>query len=575
MGIRHLQSFMDKNLRNGTYVVQMEQEICNAKKNMEKPLIVIDLTALFSIFCSDLRGALCGTQIKRTEHTIDMFFERLTDAGAELVFFYNGHTHPTKRDIWITSQNEKYNAMIHIVDAINSRMSLDRIVVKFEKTIPTNTNLKLRRKARLSGKLIVPTELESDQALASYATKHNALAVITHDTDFLIFAGKWQLWHANRINPTTLVAQAFNRQALLQKLGLQWQQMAVWATLAGNDFFKYDELEPFLNDLGPHHQKFTKLAEYVRSLPITKQLDAGTVQSILERVYKNRRLPEEAFEWFQQSVAFYQIEPPSEATQTDEDPFSFLLQAQQMFAYRILTGIPMNCTLLFFDYRSAELGNYFDIIAPIFARWGGVLLYHHRQERQHVTLVVKRNHYDSHGFVDVPVVFPSTITPPKVEDLISKDPTLVNSLLKRKLQLLRWVCSDDLIDQEQLNSTPSSLLLTVLVLYRLRQYGAISIFEVNLLLCIAHQVSIDKFDPAKEPYPERLNSRAFRVGFLFQKLYEQFERVTKALGLPEEYRPSAPYDGLRYHNYYTLWTNAHIEPCHMEIIEGWRFKQLA
>ncbi|XP_052895128.1 uncharacterized protein LOC128302359 [Anopheles moucheti] len=576
MGIRHLQTFMEKNLQNGTYSVQMEREICNAKTSTEKPLIVIELMALFGLFCSDSRGSLCGMQIRRAERTIDLFFQRLTDTGAELVFFMNGQLKVRNYDTWITRQNNKYDLMIEILDAIDAREPLEKVAAKYERNMPSNTSLKLRRVAKQHGKVIFTTELECDQALAIYATKHNALAVITHNTDFLIFAGNWQLWHANRINPTTLVAEAFNRQALLQTLGLQRQQMAIWATLAGNKFVKYDELEPFLNDLGPHHQKFTKLAEYVRRLPITKQLDASTVHSILERVYRNRRLPTEAFEWFQQSVAFYQIEPPSTATQlTVEDPFSFLIQAEQIFAYRILTGMPIHSALAFFDYRSTELGNYFAIIEPIVARWGGVLLYHHRQERQHVTLVVKRDHYDSYTFVDVPVVLPSTLRPPKVENLISKDPKLVKSLLKRKLQLLRWVCSDDLIDQEQLNFTPSSLLLTVLVLYRLRQYGAISMFEVNLLLLIAHQVSMDMYDPAEEPYPERLDSRAFRIGFLFQQVYSHFERVAKTLCLPEEYLVSAPYDGLRFHNYYSMWTSAHIEPRHMKIIENWRFNQLA
>ncbi|XP_052895130.1 uncharacterized protein LOC128302360 [Anopheles moucheti] len=569
MGVRHLQTFMDRKVRNGKYTVRMDREIRNAKNVTEKPLVVIDLMALFGLFCSDIRGLLCGSQVKLVERLAGMFFERLTDAGAELVFFYDGNVQTNKYDTWITRQNNKYDLMIEILDAIDAREPLEKVAAKYERNMPSNTCLKLRRVAKQHGKVIVSTELECDQALAIYATKHNALAVITHDTDFLIFAGNWQLWHANRINPTTLVAEAFNRQALLQTLGLQWQQMAIWATLAGTDFFKYDEVEPFLNDLGSHHQKFTKLAEYVRRLPITKQLDAGTVHSILERVYRNRRLPTEAFEWFQQSVAFYQIEPSS-TVRVREDPFSFLLQVDQHFVHTVLTGVPFNCTLFFFDYRSTEFGNYYEIIEPLIARIGGILLYHLQQDRQHITVVVKRNHHEPLSFITVPVIFPSTLTPPQIKDLVSTDANLMTSLLQRKLQLLRWVCSDDLIDHEEFNSIPSSFLLTVLVLYRLRQYGAIRMFEADLLLLIAHQVTMELFDPAKELYPKRLISRAFRLGFLFQKVYSHFERIAKALGLPEEYRPTAPYDGLRFHNHYRVWTSMRIEPHHIETIADWR-----
>ncbi|XP_049280194.1 uncharacterized protein LOC125762303 [Anopheles funestus] len=574
MGIRHLQTFMVRRVENGTYTVQMDREIRNAIKSPKPPLVVINLMAMRGLLNSDKRGLLCGSQIRRVERMADMLFGRLTDAGAELVFFYNVKRLPNNWESLATHQNEQYDRMIDILDLINARVPLEKVAETCEHTILSNSCIKLRRIAKQHGKTFITTDMECDQAAAIYATQHNALAVITHDTDFLIFAGTWQFWHANHINLTTLEVQAFNKQALLRTLGLDWQQMAIWATLAGNDFFKYDELEPFLNDLAPHHQKFYKLAEYVRKLPTKKKLDAGTVHSILGRVYKNRSIPTEAFEWFQQSVAFYQIDTPNAVcVPTAKDPFSYLLQMEQFFVHTVLTGAPFNCTLLFFDYRSTEFGNYFEIIEPMIARIGGILLYHHRQERQHITVAVKRNHREPHSFVTVPVIFPTTITPPPVKDLMSKETNLSTTLLQRKLQLLRWVCSDDLTELEELSSIPPSLLLTLLVLYRLRQYGAINMFEVNLLLLIAHQVTMDLFDPAKEPYPHILNSRVCRLGFLFQKVYNQFLRVAKALGLPEEYRPSAPYDGLRFHNYYRLWTSKHIMQHHIEIIADWRFNK--
>ncbi|XP_050079018.1 uncharacterized protein LOC126565853 [Anopheles maculipalpis] len=576
MGVRHLQTFMDRKVAHGTYNVRMEREIRNAKQTPEAPpLVVIDLMAMYNLFCSDVRGLLCGSQYRRVERTANEFFQRLTDAGAELVFFYDGKLQVNKYETWTTRQNEKYYRMLDIVDAINARMPLEKVAAQFEHNMPSNTCLKLRRVARRHGKVFIVTDKECDQALAMYATKHGALAVITHDTDFLIFEGKWQLWHANRINVETLVTQAFNRQALLRTLGLQWQQLAVWATLAGTDFFKYDELEPFLNDLGPHHRKFYKLADYVRSLAITKELEATTINGILGRVYKNRHMPTEAFEWFRQSVAFYQIDPTTSDTSAAENPFDFLLEVEQCFAHTVLTGSPFNCTLFFFDYRSNEFGNYYAIIEPMIARIGGILLYHYSNERNHMTVVVKRNHEESHTFVTLPVTFPYDFEPPEVKDLVSKDANLLSSLLQRKLQLLRWVVSEDLYEQQQFNDIPPALLLTVLTLYRLRQTGAVHMFEADLLLLIAHQDTHKLFDPVAEPYPQRLISRAFRLGFLFQKVYTHLARFAKAVGLSQAYRPAAPYDGLRFHNMYRVWTSMRVEPHHIEPIAEWRLYQSA
>uniref|UniRef100_A0A182WFD0 Uncharacterized protein n=1 Tax=Anopheles minimus TaxID=112268 RepID=A0A182WFD0_9DIPT len=187
MGIRYLQMFMDKKVMNGTYSVQMDREIRNAKKSTGKPLVVIDLNALFASICSDKRDLLCGNQVRRMERITGMFLKSLVDAGAELVFFNNGKLQPNKYEPWLTRKNDKYDLMINILDAINARMPLNQIVEKFDRTIPPNTCLKLRRIVKQYGKIIISTDMECDQALAIYATKHNALAVITHDTDFLIF----------------------------------------------------------------------------------------------------------------------------------------------------------------------------------------------------------------------------------------------------------------------------------------------------------------------------------------------------------------------------------------------------
>ncbi|XP_053675299.1 uncharacterized protein LOC128725571 [Anopheles nili] len=572
MGIRYLQTFMDRKVKGGIYSLRIENEIKNALKRNQKPLIVIDLMALFGLFSSDKQSLLCGSQVWLMERKAGEFFERLTKAGAELVFFYDGSVQQIKYETWVKRQNDKYDRMIDVIDAINRRTPLAQIVEQCVRKIHNNTQLKLKRVAMQHGKCIVSMHVECDQALAAYATEHNALAVISHDTDFLIFPGEWQLWSSDHLDCNELTTRGYNRPALVRTLGLRWPQMAVWATLAGNDFFTYEEVQPFHQSLGQHYQIYYKLVEYVRTLPIKNKLQKAAIPSIIARVYKNRPIPADATECFTSSLTFYQIDEQSLNANPPMEPMkAFLLEADHQFVYNILTGARHHFTLYYFDYRSTEFGNYFEIVKPIISRIGGIILYHHRDERQHLVVAAQRSHGESHCVGDVPATFPNTITPPPIMELLSPDPDIRARLLDVKLQLLCWVCSDNLLDQLQdFLNVPSSLMVTVLVLYRLRQYGVLRIFEADLLLLIAHQHSTGEFDSSQEPQPDSLLPRAFRLCFLFQKVYTHFARVAKAIGLQREYRPSMPYDGHRFHNQYRVWNGTRIDEHQLAPIAAWR-----
>uniref|UniRef100_A0A182IN82 Uncharacterized protein n=1 Tax=Anopheles atroparvus TaxID=41427 RepID=A0A182IN82_ANOAO len=251
------------------------------------------------------------------------------------------------------------------------------------------------------------------------------------------------------------------------------------------------------------------------------------------------------------------------------DPMTtFLLNADQQFVHNILTGYPFNCTLYFFDYRSATFGSYFDIIGRIISHIAGIILFHHQHEGQrHVLVVTKRSHTEPHAQYIVPAEFPPKSIPPIME-LLAPDSNKPDALLPQKLELLAWVCSDNL-PFASFAALPASLMITIMTLFRLTECGALSLFEADLLLWIAHELSIDRFDPSAERRPYRLDPRAFRIGFLFQKVYAHCARAAKALGLPRKYRPSTPFDGLRFHNQYSAWQKGEMQH-HIQSIVDWR-----
>ncbi|XP_049535033.1 uncharacterized protein LOC125950783 [Anopheles darlingi] len=566
MGVRNLKTYMNKHLKNGVYPVWMLPAIRKAAKRSRQPLVVIDLMALFGLFCSDKKSMLCGTRVRMIEQQADEFFRRLKEAGARLVFFYDGPPQQAKLTTWTKRQNQKYKDMIAIMDAVDQGQPLHKIANKYSR-MPNNTCIKLNHVARKHGPLIIPYSAECDQELAVYAQQHKAFAIITNDTDFLIYEGNWHLWYVDDINLDTLETLEYNRDALRREMDLNWPGMALWATLGGNDFFQYDTVEPFHNSLNGNN-KFGKLAQYVRSLPLGNGFSKGIVKQIVQRVYEGRPIPEDAEECLAQSLYFYSTNPS--LLSRPMDPMeAFLIEEEQTFVLSILKGTAHNSTTLFFDFRSSQLGNYFDIIVPLIARTAGVILYHRQHERTDMKVLAKRGHLESYAEYTVPAIFPTDITPPHLMELLSQDATLQDALKQRKLQLLRWVCSDD-VDDGMLQAIPSKLVTTVLTLVTLVRNDALLLFEADLLLSIAHDELNGGINsnPTIERYPVRVDPRAFRVAFLFQKVYSHIARTAKSFGLPADYCCSVPYDGHRFHNCYAGWRSGQWTM--NEGQQGWR-----
>ncbi|XP_052870437.1 constitutive coactivator of peroxisome proliferator-activated receptor gamma-like [Anopheles cruzii] len=352
MGVRFLQSFMGRQVQDGVYYVQIPREIRNsAERRKQKPLILIDLMALHHLFSGNKCSVLCGSQVMLCEQQAAQFFSQLVESGAELVFFWDGNVQENKYDTWMTRQNEKYTRMITIIDAINRGQALQRIAKARSNLIPSNTCIQLKLIAERYGRVIVSFHAECDQELAAYALEHETLAIISNDTDFLIFEGCWQLWSAD-INLETLRTRAFSKEALRRKLQLSVPGMALWATLSGNDFYNYEQLKPFHHTLGSEQGRFLKLAQYVRTLPSVEHFNDDNIQQVLRRVYKGRRIPDEAVAWFKQSLDFYRSDlqtfhrskPPLDSIET------FLLQESQHFILIFVVEAPNLMSSLVHDY---------------------------------------------------------------------------------------------------------------------------------------------------------------------------------------------------------------------------------
>lgn len=121
---------------------------------------------------------------------------------------------------------------------------------------------------------------ECDAEIAQYAKRHSAFAVITSDTDFLIFDGSYKRWSAKDIQimdslksteDTEIWTIEFNQSALKNCLSLSQHHLPLFATLLTNDFTRgyFDKLVGFYKSLGPFKYRVENVARYVRKVGST------------------------------------------------------------------------------------------------------------------------------------------------------------------------------------------------------------------------------------------------------------------------------------------------------------------
>ncbi|XP_055608357.1 uncharacterized protein LOC129755755 [Uranotaenia lowii] len=558
MGIRHLETFVRREVRGGVYKVNMEREIRSYAEahNGMKPIIVFDLMALYRPFTfADLPGFLCGIRFNWSYRYMERFFQRLKEAGAELVFFYDGPVQEMKYDTWIQRQDEKYAKMIEIFDSIDQQISVKEILKRFGARLPSCTFLPLVKLAKKHGNVHVTFSQECDQALAIYASQVKALAIVSNDTDFLIFKGFWRYWSSD-INFETLTTYEYNRPLVVRTLGLTFYQMRLLATLGGNDIVHYEEVLEFHQKIAPNYKKFHAIAQFVRdrNYQLNNYKDPSVFRTLLDDVFDRQQLNEDLIKRFRQSLDFYDTESPPPCINPSNDAIiNLLLQEENTFAYQIMTNHPYNVTTFFTDMRDTNVGGRFvDLVIPIHARKAGIIIYHRQAERDNtIKLVAKLSHNASHSLQTVPIQFPDRITVPPLLDLYSKRDDIQKSLVNTKWQLFSWICSDRL-DPSLLTPIPDVLRPTVVALFYLMEKNIIQLFEADLLLQISYDVTFKTYDIDEVQYPDVLEERPFRLTFLWCKIYSYFSKALRVVGLNNE-NPLTPFDGVLFHSLYGSW----------------------
>lgn len=261
------------------------------------PVLVIDVFALScgQLSSIDFDALIYGARFNVGFGIIDRFLRKLKSLGVVLEFFIDGSVQSFKVNTWSERRDREYQDIIAIIDAVDRGTDVATIL---DTLGAPGCSYSLKYLAETHGRLTVSLEKECDQELAAFACKVNALAIISNDTDFLIYEGSWKFWSSNELNIDTLETLEYNRQALLETLGLTFAQMPLFATLCGNDIITADELKRFHYRIGLMTHKIRNVAQFVQ-----QEADLEDLDSTLLKVFGRHNAY--VRDRFRQSIDFY------------------------------------------------------------------------------------------------------------------------------------------------------------------------------------------------------------------------------------------------------------------------------
>lgn len=365
-----------------------------------EPTIIIDVNSITYVLCSSNYESVLGASNRQSIEIMTKFFDVLKKRGVKMIFVCDGPLMDSRIGVWCKRRATEFDEKKKILSDIDQN--------KYE-TFRTgdmnskgfNFNNSLLKVARVFGTVIVATERDCDAIVAHQASERNALAVISPDTDFIIYEGIWDQWIVDRIKVDesggiNVTAHCYNRSKLISHLRLNREQMKIFATVAGNDYTK-----PFYfmeaKRIGVRDKHFDVIAKFCRECKT--KFDDVLYQRIANFIYDNQvdPNPKESINMIKTSILSYSIDFE---LQPKEDNHLEMYKSENALIYSILNEKTFQYNVNFMEFKGEFLNRIFITLRRI----SGVLLYERKRENPTFKLLTKRSlegDYDLTGEIPV------------------------------------------------------------------------------------------------------------------------------------------------------------------------------
>lgn len=372
------------------------------------PIIVFDFVSLIHYEANHYDN-ICGGRQSVIQANFDELLKKIKGTGATLVFFSDLNVHQEKIDEWLIRRDASFDLNVSIYDQIRAGKSLQEVAMNIEqnKNIASSA-FGLSLIAQKYGEFHYVIDHECDLELAKFATENHAFAVVTNDSDFIIYDGEWKLWMAkglgiDKYNSEAINAIQYDRNGIESSCGISAYQRPLFATLLGNSYAKEmnDPIWKFNQRLGPAYNRFRLVAQYVKS----KQGSGREIdfKRIALDVFLNNN--EKWTSLLRQSVNSYNLNYPDEGPTTEF--VERLSKTPYYHDYLLATNDNNGFILSYYDMRG-KIGT--QMVTELFAIWlrrqSGILKKSDHDEFYSIVILTKLSFDEPYCALNLKPIYP-------------------------------------------------------------------------------------------------------------------------------------------------------------------------
>ena len=358
----------------------------------------------------DITGIICGGRHVSYIRLYRRFMESLINAGAELVFFVAGRKVTDEPSIFIPKHNSEYEKYISMMDSIGDGKPIWKITNDKRSLLSVEYNIS--RLCLQYGPLINNC-YRHNQEIAQYANqqRNRVLAIISNDTDFLVFDGDYEFWCSNDTDLTKQTTKRMCRKMLRAHLELSTRQLALLSALSGSAFlpFENEDLRKFYSTLKRDEEEFSRvahLARYIRDLGAIPS--AGGEESFdLKRIATDifgEDFTEEQMNSIHNGMLSYKSD--FKVPKID-DAFLSNAKRYEPFIYRLMTADVFNVQdICYVDYRECRSRTYTELVLPLLKMCAGIVLKSKNDPCLELKICMKHSHEEPFKVTEEAPVYP-------------------------------------------------------------------------------------------------------------------------------------------------------------------------
>ncbi|CAH0387917.1 unnamed protein product [Bemisia tabaci] len=515
MGVKGLYSYIHSICPQECFpevsILDLMKKHCKNSRSATRQELVINGDSIVYLLSENLDWA-CGGQFKLYLEKLERFVGTLYDKGIMPVFFFSGGPVSSRIEYRLRKFEERRKHIVHIFERMCQDKERDQKLLDWDIIPPTMKPLTpFFLKHQLSKKCQVNISLENvDAEINLYARTNRCLAIMSDDTDNIIFPASCIYLSANKLNVSKMTTVAYNRHAIAVHIGLKSvDQLPLFATLVGNeivdrnDLFefhaglcppKFSAVKPgakkqtrFLHSMFPRNILFPQVAEVVQAFPPWPAV-MSCLDDIASRLLKDDKVENS----LRLSILSY-MDPKSQVTDLNNN-YTYSaphLQSAKLLhtscinppmIFSVLSGGTVVCPPVLEDltlqyYQSANL-----LLRPLRAKIYGILLCDRSQDQQ---LVLEYCAYNQKNLKNVEVVcaeLPQQNLYPGLEELWDQS---VNS---EDMMSIRWELFTSTISQRlspwifDLGAVPKQMIIPVATLFYLQDRCQLYHWEVAALI---------------------------------------------------------------------------------------------